>query len=92
MIRKRYMMSHKLQQLDVIAKSPNPTHTFAVSLLDDIEMSLDRPELDALLEDDDVLVRDDHSLGRQGGEVRGGGGQGGDGREERDERGDGEDR
>lgn len=55
-------------------------------------MSLDRPELDALFEDDDVLVRDDLSLGRQGGEVRGGGGQGGDGREERDERGNGEDR
>jgi hypothetical protein len=63
-----------------------------MSLLDDIQMSLDRTKLDALFEDDDVLVRDDLSLGRQGGEMRGGGGQGGDGREERDERGNGEDR
>jgi hypothetical protein len=62
-----------------------------MSLLDDIQMSLDRTKLDALFEDDDVLVRDDLSLGRQGGEMRGGGGQGGDGREERDERGNGED-
>jgi len=60
-----------------------------MSGLDDIEMSLNVSEFDTLLEDDDVLVLNDLSLGGQGGEVRGGRWQGGDDGEESDERGDG---